>query len=274
MFGKLLGGLIGFSILSPLGIGVIGLLVGVAAGHSFDKGSKAFKQRLSPEQREKIQTAFLEALFPVLGHLAKADGRICESEIAGTEKFMAELGLTGNARKAAIENFKLGSNDDFDIDVSLRPLKEAIQGRADLQQIFMVYLINLAYADGDFHTQEEKVLEDVATALGFSRFMYSRLLGMVQAQMHFQQRHQGRSQGAYSAQSSANELENAYKALGVESSATDPEVKKAYRRLMSEYHPDKLAGQGVPDEMIKTATERSQEIQTAYEMIKKSRKAS
>jgi DnaJ like chaperone protein len=75
-----------------------------------------------------------------------------------------------------------------------------------------------------------------------------------------------------SPRSSADELSSAYDALGVSSSASDSEVKKAYRKLMSQYHPDKLMGQGVPDDMLKAATERSQEVQAAYDVIKTSRK--
>ena len=65
-----------------------------------------------------------------------------------------------------------------------------------------------------------------------------------------------------------NALETAYKALGIEESVTDQELKKAYRRLMSQNHPDKLIGQGMPEDMIKVATEKSKEIQKAYELIK------
>ncbi len=71
--------------------------------------------------------------------------------------------------------------------------------------------------------------------------------------------------------SPATRLQDAYAALGLKESATDSEVKKTYRRLMSENHPDKLMAKGVPDEMLKMATERSQEISTAYEVIKDSR---
>ena len=53
--------------------------------------------------------------------------------------------------------------------------------------------------------------------------------------------------------------------------STDAEVKRAYRKLMSQYHPDKLIGQGMPEDMIAMATEQSKEIQVAYDLIKKSR---
>jgi DnaJ like chaperone protein len=67
-------------------------------------------------------------------------------------------------------------------------------------------------------------------------------------------------------------LDSAYKALGVQATSTDAQVKRAYRKLISENHPDKLIGQGMPEDMVKLATERTQEIQTAYDCIVNSRK--
>ena len=68
-------------------------------------------------------------------------------------------------------------------------------------------------------------------------------------------------------------LNEAYKALGVAKDSSDAVIKRAYRKLISQYHPDKLMGQGVPEDMIKMATEQAKEIQLAYDLIKKSRSA-
>jgi len=69
----------------------------------------------------------------------------------------------------------------------------------------------------------------------------------------------------------ATALEDAYKALGVSKDSSDAEIKRAYRKLMSQYHPDKLMGQGMPEDMIAMATEQAKEIQLAYDLIKKHR---
>jgi len=83
------------------------------------------------------------------------------------------------------------------------------------------------------------------------------------------------AQRSYSAaggqQPAYKNIEDAYSMLGVKSDATDGEVKKSYRKLMSQHHPDKLVSRGLPEEMIKLATEKTVEIKAAYEQIKKER---
>jgi DnaJ like chaperone protein len=97
--------------------------------------------------------------------------------------------------------------------------------------------------------------------LGYGPEAFKHLLHMVQNQSHF----------GGQAVDSAAALEDAYKALGVSKDNTDAEIKRAYRKLMSQYHPDKLMGQGVPQDMIAMATEQAKEIQVAYDLIKKHR---
>ena len=90
---------------------------------------------------------------------------------------------------------------------------------------------------------------------------------------HQQGAHQQSSgRGGYSAPGQREtELATAYTALGLKADATDAEVKRRYRKLMSENHPDKLIAEGVPDELLRVATERAQEITAAYEVIQQSR---
>ena len=116
------------------------------------------------------------------------------------------------------------------------------------------------------------MIREIALQLGYSPEQFDQLMAMLQGQDQFSggsyQQGQAGGMGSYS---SAGALKAAYQALGVKKDNTDAEIKKAYRRLVREYHPDKLMGQGLPENMIKEATERSQEIQTAYDLIKKTR---
>ena len=117
------------------------------------------------------------------------------------------------------------------------------------------------------HPAESEILQRVAQHLGFERAQFLQFLDMLQAQQRFHQRGYGAD-----TTTARDALADAYRALGVSSDASDAEIKKAYRKLMSQHHPDKLIAQGVPPDMIKLATEKTQEIQTAYELIQKARK--
>ncbi len=274
--GKIIGALIGWFTLGPLGA-----VLGLVAGHFFDIGMKKNREAFSPEQRQKVEHAFFSALFPVLGYLAKADGRVSEEEVSSTEELMQRMGLNADQRSEAIKLFSEGKQDDFDLHSALAEFSEVCARYTDLKRQYLSFLIQLALADGSLHEKETAVLEQVAAELGFSSFIFKQLMAMVQAQAAFRQQQQQGYQGAHGHQQhqagsgffgAASELETAYKALGLESNVSDDELKRRYRKLMSENHPDKLAGQGVPDEVVRQATERSQEIQTAYDLIKKSRK--
>jgi len=264
--GKLIGGLIGlFS--GGFFMGLLGLFI----GSIFDKAVRNFSKRESPEVLQAVQEKFFQTTFTLIGYLAKADGIVTQEEIDQTQNLMDKMGLTADHKREAIRLFKVGSTAEFDPQATLQSFRDTCSGRVQLTQMLMVYLINIALADGKFDEKEENALREVAQGLNFSHLAFEQLLKMIRAQGAFAggnyQYRQSNQQ-----QPSRNQLSDAYDALGVSEATSDAEIKKAYRKLISEYHPDKLMGQGVPEDMIKVATERSQEIQSAYDLIKKARK--
>lgn len=265
MLGRLIGTVIG--VFSG---GIIGAIIGFFVGNMFDGALRKFHQSETPEALAAIQKNFFESTFILIGYLAKADGRVSEEEIKQTEHLMAQMGLKADHKREAIRLFKIGSQPDFQPDETLQNFKALCGRRPQLVKMLVVYLIHTALADGTLDSKEELALKRVAEGLNFSAFAFEQMLNMLKAQGAFA----GSGGGHYSAGgvSQADELANAYAALGMPATATDAELKKAYRKLMSEYHPDKLMGQGVPDDMLKAATERSQEVQAAYDVIKRSRK--
>jgi DnaJ like chaperone protein len=260
VFGKIIAGLLGLMIGGP-----IGALVGVFIGHTFDRGLGKALSFASPENLARLQASFFETTFLLSGYLAKVDGHISESEVAHAEQLIAQLGLNAEQRERAIAFFRQGSQADFQIEPTVQAFIESGGAQPQLKQTLLLFLISQAHADDDLAAVEKDALQRIAEALGLLPAHLDRLLKMAQAQRQFH------GSGSAGGPSSAARIEDAYTALGVDSSIGDKELKKAYRKLMSEHHPDKLIAKGVPEDMIRLATERAQEIQSAYEMIRKQR---
>ncbi len=253
---KLIGVVVGYLLL-----GFIGAVIGFFGGAFFDRMRAYGSGGMNPLQNALRQAVFLETVFISMGKLAKADGHISQDEIDHVEVLMQKLGMTDEHRKQAIVLFKQGADSAFDVGLTYQRFMSICGQTKDLKQVLLVYLIVMAHADGHFHPQEEALLIKIAETLGYDQAAFRHLLDMVLNQSHF---------GAGQA-TSGQAIEDAYKALGVSKESTDAEIKRAYRKLMSQYHPDKLMGQGVPEDMIKVATEQAKEIQLAYDLIKKTR---
>lgn len=241
--------------------GFVGALVGLFAGSVIDRLRDYGPGGINPLQNAQRQSVFLETMFISMGKLAKADGRVSPEEIGHAEEMMKQLGMTPEHRTRAIELFKQGASPDFAIESSYTRFMSVCGHTRHLKQILLVYLITMALADGHMHSAEEALLADIAGHLGYTPSAFRQLMDMVLNQSHFQG---GKP-------STAAALDDAYKALGVTKDHTDQEIKRAYRKLISQYHPDKLIGQGLPEDMIAMATEKAKEIQLAHDLIKQVR---
>ena len=281
MIGKILGTIFGFMFGR-----IPGAILGFIVGHMFDKGySQDFNQMggfsgfFTSQDDFKKQAIFFHALFSVMGHIAKADGKVSDVEIKMASALMDQMGLEGDTRKEAQQAFRECKEADFALKDIIVELKESCHGRRDILQVFLEILIQAAYVDGKLDKAEQKVLETAALHLGFKQNELLYLLSVYEAEIRFRQRggqrngqsshrtHQG-SQSTYSTQQSLND---AYQILGVSESDDDKAVKKAYRKLMSEHHPDKLVSKGLPKQALELAKNKAQDIQAAYEMIKEKR---
>ncbi|SIP71988.1 DnaJ-like protein djlA (fragment) [Xenorhabdus innexi] len=134
--------------------------------------------------------------------------------------------------------------------------------------MFLEIQLQAAFADGELHPNERKVLFVIAEELGISRIQFEQFLAMMEGGRHFggQYQQNGHYQGAARQRAT---LEDACKVLGVSQSDDATTIKRAYRKLMSEHHPDKLVAKGLPPEMMELAKQKAQSIQAAYDLIKK-----
>jgi len=266
-WGKIIGGTLGFVVGGPLGA----LLMG-ALGHNLDRGIEGLERdenagvwNKSTWNKERTQSAFFTATFSVMGHIAKADGLVSRDEISMANHLMGSMDLTEEHRKVAMDLFAQGKAADFPFEAIMEQFRQECSRNRNLMQMFVEMQLYAAYADGHVHPKERVVLQRICSKLGYTAMDFQQLEQRVQAQFQFS--------GTGSARHASSQLsiDDAYKLLGLESSADDAQVKKAYRRMMNQHHPDKLAAKGLPEEMMKVATEKTQEIKAAYERIKKSR---
>ena len=265
-WGKLVGGAFGFMIGGPLGA-----VLGAALGHNFDRGLEKVRLQFDPGAQERVQAAFFTATFSVMGRLAKVDGRVSEDEIAFAREVMAQMALDEEQRRVAIRLFNEGKADDFPLDEALEQFRRECARSYNLKQMFLEILLQAGYADGRLDTAERDLLIHIFERLGLSRHHFEQLDAMVRAARHFGSAGAAGGGAGYQTPPSRDHLKDAYAVLGVSKEVSDAEVKKAYRRLMNQHHPDKLVAKGLPEEMIKLATEKTQEIKKAYETVKQSR---
>jgi len=258
-WGKALGGAFGFMLGGPLGA-----LMGIAFGHNFDRGlNKLNEGDWPPGQQNRVQAAFFTATFSVMGYIAKADGRVSREEIALANSVMSQLGLDEEMRLSARKLFSEGKTDDFPLADVLKQFRTETHRRTTLIRMFLEIQIQIAFADGKLDPAEEAALIQICECLGVHQQELEQLMSMIRAGQS--------SSSSFATDTNRITTEDAYALLGVKATDSDAEIKKAYRRAMSQHHPDKLVSKGLPEEMIKLATEKTQQIKMAYEQVKRDR---
>lgn len=256
----LIGGLIGYQFGK-----FPGFLVGAVAGVLIARFLKSRVKATIHNKLKGLQSSFIEPLFAVMGALCKADGVVTRDEIQVAESFFNRFRLSGEQREAAKAAFNRGKSPDFNLDAELASFLRTSRGQPMLLQMFLQVQVSAVAADGQVHPAEHAMLVRVARGLGLPESQVEQLEAMLRG-AHAQA-------GAGTGQaSSGQQLDDAYKVLGVSPSISDAELKKAYRKLMSENHPDKLAGRGLPESMREMAEERTREISHAYDIVTAARK--
>ena len=253
-WGKLLGGVIGL-----LRGGFTGLIFGAFLGHMADR----FFAGLSGTNRTR--DTFFTAIFSTLGHINKADGRVTKAEIVAAELLMRRLQLSEEERQGAIKHFQAGKERGFDFEATLREFARQSMLRHELRIMFVELLIEAALADGKLSQAEQAILMRSCVVLHIPANVFSAMLHTRQGGGNYSYNHQ------QAPINRGQSIQQSYDALGIKADASAQEVKRAYRKLVSKYHPDKLISQGLPDEMMELSKKRVREINAAYDKIKASR---
>jgi len=239
--------------------GFAGLLIGGISGYV-----ASFALRLFVVGTLQVaQSQLLDSTFSIMGALCKADNVVTRDEIVAVEQIFNMLKLQGEAREQAKTAFNRGKQAGFDLDAAVDQFAQISRGRGPLLQLFLQLQCMAVVADGRVDPAERAMLVHIAQRLGLTEADVSQLEALLRAAMD--------GPSAADGQPQKDRLADAYAALGITADAKPAEIKRAYRKLISKNHPDKLAARGLPESMRPVAEERSRKLNSAYDMIKRVR---
>ncbi|MGE0029663.1 MAG: co-chaperone DjlA [Steroidobacteraceae bacterium] len=265
--GKLIGALLGFLFTRR----ATGVLLGMILGHLYDQ--YAARGGTSRADLATVRATFFRAAFSVMGHVAKSDGRVSEQDIAAARRIFRQFNLNDADTRAAMGFYTQGKDAAFDLAGTLQELAAACRGREEVLRMFLEIQMRAALLGDGMHGAVRSTLQRVAASLGISALEFAHLETLLRLQAYAGAGGYGPAGGARPgpAAGGADQLAEAYEILGVPRTATDAEVKRAYRKLMSENHPDKLVARGLPESMLEVAKQKTQAIQAAWERVRESR---
>ncbi len=243
-----------------LGKSFLGAILGFVIGGFIDNyqtivnqaksQAKSEGRKYSPEdlfsyyQQRSSQHDVPTMLMALSAAIMKADGKVLKSELDYVKAFLRQQ-FGPNFSSSHLKTLKHFLDSDR---IPLNRICQDIRMRmtVEVREQLLHYLFGIAKADGHVSQHEVDVLSEIASLMGIPAMEYESIKNMFY-----------------------RNSDSDYKILGVEKSATDEEVKKAYRQMAIKFHPDKVAAMG--DEYQKGAKEKFQMIQEAYENIKKER---
>ncbi len=243
IWGKVIGGFAGFALGGPLG-----LIMGTVAGHAYDKMKAGDAGRI--DDNVNRQVAFTTAVIVLSAKMAKADGRVTRTEV---DAFKELFHIPPDEMKNVGRLFDEAKKDAQGFEPYAEQISMMFAHEPAVMEELLGGLFHIARADGFVHPKELEFLRKTALIFGFSEVQFERLKAI----------HMGDMGGADGAAP--------YQVLGLSSKASDDEIKKTYRTLIRENHPDTLIAQGMPQEFIDVANEKMAAINAAYDVIEKER---
>ena len=234
--------------------GPIGALAGAALGHLYDEDDP------TPKNEQKARILYLAYFFSCAAKVAKADGGISAAEIQATESMMERMGLNDKMRDFAKNVFRKAKVSRRSIDDDFKEAGRLIGYEPTVAQSFLGGLYEIVRSNG------KKLNEMQVRYLLRGEERFKLRPGTIQAWIRG-----GYAPPSHDSNPSALSLEESYDAIGLPKTASDKEVKMAYRSRAADFHPDKLKSKNLPAEFIAFANEQLARINQAHEIIRKAR---
>jgi DnaJ like chaperone protein len=259
--GKIIGAVLGLLLTRrPMGV-----LLGLILGHLFDQ-YLAHRRGAARLDAPAVRAAFFRATFTLMGHVAKSDGRVSEQDIAAARRIFSQFRLGEADTRAAMDLYTQGKQVGFDAGAMLAELVAACRGRPEVLRMFLEIQMRAALLADGLQGWTRETLVRIASAAGIGALEFAHL----EAFLRFQAQAQSQT-GPRTTPGGPGPLDEAYEVLGVRPAASDAEVKRAYRKLMNQNHPDKLVARGLPESMLEVAKQKTQAIQAAWERVRDAR---
>ena len=237
IWGKIIGGATGFAFGGPLGA-----LLGGVAGHALDKIKT---KRKLPEETALKQIGFTIGVIVLSAKMAKADGKVTEEEI---KAFKEKINVPDNEIKNVAKLWDQAKKTTDGFEAYAKQISDLLGRNSSVLEELLNLLITIAQADGKITIPEIKYLKKVGDIFGFSNADFERIYSS--------------KSGVYT---------DPYQVLGVSRNATVQEIKRKWKQLAINHHPDRLISQGVPEDLIQKSTSRLKEINNAWDTIQNQR---
>lgn len=254
LLGTIIGGGLGMLVGGPIGAiigGALGSNIGIKTGKVHPGARSQYGGGPTGYSPLQDQQTFMLAMISLAAKVAKADGKVTADEVQAFNNFLRDnLHMDPQERQVAARIFNEARDSNIPAEDFARQMRQVMGHRQDRLRDLISLLMMIAMADGHFHPAEEAMIRSIASNMGLRDSDYDAAAAMFNP---------------------GHNLDASYSVLGITDTATDHEVKKAYRNLAREYHPDVLASKGMSGEFQKFAEDKMKSINGAYEEVKKAR---
>jgi len=269
--GKIIGACFGY----VMG-GSLGALLGLVVGHIFDRGVQGKQHlkftQLTSDDLSHIRGEFFTATFAIMGHVIAVEERSAEDNVKVAKHIMDRMGVKEERRGDALRLFSEGQKPEFPLQTIIGQFYVACKNEPVLLEMFMEIQLYAAHYFGKIHPLVKQILLTICYQLDMGNDDYNRIERIVKHEYQSPTpKRKPNSKKARLWRGKSAGLEEAYAILNTTPDASDDEVKAAYRRLTSKNHPDKLVAQGMSEDVLKLAEEKTRLIRAAYERIREVR---